>query len=1010
MASSRSRPIALLCLIVGSLLGPWTPALAALGQDAELEDLLQEERDEAAILSRRGEYRKARKILQQHLEDEPEDAASGALLARVRLSAGDFDRAQERALEVLGGPGQASAKRAAAEVLCDLWIELGQGAQAVAMFEGDSPTLSDQDFSGALRHGLALESLGLRGQAQAVWGQVLRISGVQAAQDWPSLLAKGRIEQRLGKLVPASRSVTAADRAAIKAGGPEPDILAALGALYFESEREVNLSGKRSAAKLFRDALALHPSHEEALLGLYDLHRYNRRRQSQSPESFLVELLAGRPGSVAGLLGRAGSDLSDGRLKAARASLALLAEKAPGRRERVTMDAALAWVEHRREACLESLDGLLADAPKDSVPERQVGRILIELYRFSEAIPFLERATQRNPADYQALQLYAGALANVGDETRALEVLRAAVTAAGGRKDAKRDNLKLVLERMAAHHVREDYGELVFSWQPDAAEVLRTYLVPFYSQAREELAQRYGFTPGPTTIEVFRNHEDFSVRSVGFAGFPALGVCFGSVVTAVSPLSGMRGKFSWARTSFHEFSHVVHLGLSHNRCPRWITEGLATWEEVRRSPSWTRNMRRELIDSRAGDDLIPVRQLNRAFRGPRILFGYYQGGLLCEMLIAEHGFPPMIRLLEAFDDGLDLDAAFQSTFGQSPEQVDRAFEAFVDKRIAGLAIEPRWPRRKLTRLRLSMPRELPSDEAGLERWREGWTTIAWGRWQEGQKLDAQEALRKAGLVGGLDTRGLFLRGEMALSDGDGPTAEGYWGQAVDAGGRDFRAMIGLGSLALGRGDSERAEELFLAAEQSFPGYDEPRLSAELKLAELYKVLGRADDSMLARERWLRWNAGEYGQRAEVATWRQGRGEFLEAEGWWSEAAEVDLFRRDLHLAWGQCLLELERFEEAEREFRVARLVPADLDPDHWELVEGAPAINLAGLSDAEKLALDRGMVRGVPLDKVGMAELMVLEAQCCLAQDRPAEAGVLVERALSLDPGNKAAEELLPGR
>src|SRR6185295_18677198 len=139
------------------------------------------------------------------------------------------------------------------------------------------------------------------------------------------------------------------------------------------------------------------------------------------------------------------------------------------------------------------------------------------------------------------------------------------------------------------------------------------------------------------------------------------------------------GTQSWARTSFHEFTHVIHLGLSHNRCPRWITEGLATWEEVNRNPSWTRNMRRELVDARENGEVIPVRELNRAFRGPRILFGYYQGGLLCQMLIERHGFPPMIRLLEAFDRGLDLDQAFDEVFHTTPEDVDRDFDAFVAK-------------------------------------------------------------------------------------------------------------------------------------------------------------------------------------------------------------------------------------------------------------------------------------------------------------------------------------------
>src|SRR5262249_4493564 len=138
------------------------------------------------------------------------------------------------------------------------------------------------------------------------------------------------------------------------------------------------------------------------------------------------------------------------------------------------------------------------------------------------------------------------------------------------------------------------------------------------------------------------------------------------------------------------FTHVIHLGLSHNRCPRWITEGLATWEEVHRNPSWTRNMRRDLVDAIANGEVIPVRELNRAFRGPRILFGYYQGGLVCQMLIEHAGFTPMVKLLEAFDRGLDLDQAFAEVYHQTPEEVDRDFAAFVARETKDLRIEPRW--------------------------------------------------------------------------------------------------------------------------------------------------------------------------------------------------------------------------------------------------------------------------------------------------------------------------------
>ena len=820
---------------------------------------------------------------------------------------------------------------------------------------------------------------------------------------WTQLLAKGRCEWALGRLTDASRSFVAADRNGRDADGTEPEVLAALAALYFESEREVEARGQRSAGNLFREALELHPTHEAATLGLFELHRYNRRRVSRAPEEILGDLLAVRPSSIDGLLAKVSADLSDGQLKAARASLARLEELAPGRRERHTLGAALAWVEHRRDDCEAILARLVENAAQDSRPEREVGRHLTELYRFAEALEFLRRATERDPADFEAWTWYARALANTGDEDGAREALRKAKQAAAGRQDAWRNNMDLVLRRMSEEQISEAFGELTFAWSPDAAQVLRAYLVPFYDDAREELARRYGHTPGPTTIEVFRRHEDFSVRSVGFAGFPALGVCFGPVVTALSPLSELRGTFSWARTGFHEFSHVVHLGLSHNRCPRWITEGLATWEEVNRDPSWTRNMRRDLVDARAQGDLIPVRELNRAFRGPRILFGYYQGGLLCQMLIEQHGFPPMIHLLQAFDAGLDLDEALREVFDLSPEEIDAAFEAWVDDHISGLVLEPRWGRRKIARLRLSLKKQPPADEAAREAWVEDWVTVAWGSWQQGKRLDAQEALRVADLAEVASSRGFFLRGEMALSRNVLGKAKDCFEQAVALGGRDYRGLMALGTLQMASGAADEAEVTFRMAEQSFPGFDDPGLSAERELVELYRALDRPDEAWEALERWLDWNPGEYDARLEVAAWHADAGRLERAAELYREANEVDPFRRDLHQAWAGVLVKLERWEEADRELRVTLAVPAELDFDHQRYI--GPPDQLPLGADPENLApvflrgLPPELVEGVPLTDGERAELLAQRAACLAALGRAEEAAALEEEAAALSGG-----------
>ena len=52
----------------------------------------------------------------------------------------------------------------------------------------------------------------------------------------------------------------------------------------------------------------------------------------------------------------------------------------------------------------------------------------------------------------------------------------------------------------------------------------------------ENVRAKYRFTPkGPIIIEIFQNHEDFAVRTLGIPGLGALGVCFGFVVAQDSP-------------------------------------------------------------------------------------------------------------------------------------------------------------------------------------------------------------------------------------------------------------------------------------------------------------------------------------------------------------------------------------------------------------------------------------------------------------------------------------------
>ena len=915
----------------------WVVASAATGslahaqdEDAELEILLREERDEADRLRRSGELRGAERILTEHLEDDPDDYRSLLIAAHLDFDRNHVERAVKRSGQAFGLAEEARDGAALVEAtwaLIEFRLEQGDVDSAGDVAERAGTALdTNSDARSAWWLSQVKLAEGKRDEARDLWAAGSR---AEADGDWEKLLAKARCERAAGWFERASQTITSADRAArASQGRGDADIHTELGSLFFEVYREVeSATGNRhSVAEEYREALRLNATHEGALLGQLELFQHNWRRQRRSSGEILEDLLSLHGDSVEVQLAAASAALNSGQLPRAEQHLARAEKLAPRRREVRTERAALAWVRHLREVTRELLDELKREDPTDGRPNREVGRHLCSLYRFAEAVPFLNESVEMNSMDPEAWTQLGRALANTGDEEGALEAFYKSKEVAVGRLDGWRKNMRLVLERIRDECVVSVYEDLSFVWRPDAMAVLEVYLPKFYAEAREDLAKRYGFTPTPTRIEIFREHQDFSTRSTGFEGFPATGVCFGPVVTALSPLSEMRGGFSWARTGFHEFSHVIHLGLSNNRCPRWITEGLATWEELERDPSWTRNMRRELLDSRANGEIIRVRNLNSAFRGPRILFGYYQGGLLCEMLIDRHGFAPMVRLLEAFDRGLDLDTAFDEVFGASPEEVDRQFMAFVDDKLAGLRLEPRWSSHKVRALRLSLSHQRPERDSEIAKWQADWLSLAWTSWQSHNRVDAEEALRVIKNEEPVP-RVNFLRAEIALSLGKPREAEQLIRKGIALGGDDFRSRMVLGVLALQADDQEEALEQFRAAESVFPGFSDTQLSAERSQWELHDSRKEKRLAMAARERWLEWNPSDLEQRLIVARWHSENERFDESAARYSEMNDVDPFQRSLHREWGRALAKAARHEEALREYGVALIVPAGLDAD-----------------------------------------------------------------------------------
>ncbi|MBL0180407.1 MAG: hypothetical protein IPP98_15020 [Gemmatimonadetes bacterium] len=219
------------------------------------------------------------------------------------------------------------------------------------------------------------------------------------------------------------------------------------------------------------------------------------------------------------------------------------------------------------------------------------------------------------------------------------------------------------------------------------ADLLSLYLIPLLETAYDSLAVRYGYRPPtPIRLELFDRHADFSVRTVGLAGIGALGVSFGTVLAMDAPAARPAGEFNYASTAWHELTHTFTLGLSDNRVPRWISEGLSVLEERRTGHGWGMDVSLSFLETVAAGKLLPVSRINEGLVRPtypeQIGDSYLQASLVCEMIEAEHGIGALRAMLTGFARGWDMATVLQRTVQLTPPAFDAHFDQWLRSRYA----------------------------------------------------------------------------------------------------------------------------------------------------------------------------------------------------------------------------------------------------------------------------------------------------------------------------------------
>ena len=613
-------------------------------------------------------------------------AASSAQERYTRAEEDQFHRAATRAL-AHGAHDEAralaedrdAADPSAAALLARLDILRGEYEAAE---ERLAPVAAENPISAAgLELALLHQYLGRRDEAAARLR--LLVDRLQRSPDAVDLYRAARAARALGRY----RQANALLRNAAGVAPDDPAIETLWGDLFGEKYDQAE------ASQSYIAALEIDEEWAPALLGMARALADTNPPGATAAASRAIEI---DPDFLDAHLFLAQRSLDDRDHEAGRASLDRALAINDRSLEARSLLAAVAYVEDRLEDFEAEVQGVLEINPTHGEVYRVAGNLTARNYRFEEAAALVRRGLEIDPSNTRSHAELGMHLLRTGDEPGARQALERSFEE--DPYDVITFNLLEMLDTLDEFETFEE-GDLIVRLHPDEAPVLKDYVIDLGQRALDDLAARYGMEPDvPILIEVFPQHDHFAVRTLGLPGMiGALGACFGKVVTLDSPRARSPGEFNWESTLWHEMAHVVALQMSNQRVPRWLTEGLSTFEEKRARGDWARDQDLEFATNLNRGDVLSLRDLNGGFSRPEtISIAYFQASVLVEHIIEAYGESTIYDLLRAYGDGLDTESALDRV-GLDFDTLQASFDAAVEARFGALrrAMEnPEQPNRE----------------------------------------------------------------------------------------------------------------------------------------------------------------------------------------------------------------------------------------------------------------------------------------------------------------------------
>ena len=483
---------------------------------------------------------------------------------------------------------------------------------------------------------------------------------------------------------------------------------------YFRAEGFWGLEQWSRANEQFR--LATQPADSKALYKVRWGLLLHQRFNNADAAGLFHEALQKDPANAEAYIGlaRVSSDSFDGQ---ATAYLRKATALDPGRADAHELMAQLALENDDRDTASVEADKALAlqadaldamamhaaiELLSDRAPDRWFARITainphygegyalvahqIEMhYRYRDAVTYYRKAIEAAPRLWPAHSALGIELMRLGKEDEPRQELELSYN--NEYRDAATVNSLRLLDSYKNFETIGD-GATILKLSKTEAALLRPYMQPELHAILAAYEIKYRMKlHGPVQIEVYPNHEDFAVRTLGMPGLGALGVTFGDVIAMDSPSARKPGDFNWGATLWHEMSHVFILTATNHRVPRWFTEGLAVHEEGEHCPEWSDRLTPDVLVAIRDKKLLPVSELDRGFVYPQypgqVIVSYFQAGAICEFIKQKWGEDKLLAMVHSYVKQLTTPEVLQQNLGLVPEDFDKQFLTWIDHKYGG---------------------------------------------------------------------------------------------------------------------------------------------------------------------------------------------------------------------------------------------------------------------------------------------------------------------------------------